>query len=60
MRDGLEDYEYFKLLAAKQGESRAMELGRQLMRSITDYDRDPEKLLDIRRQMAAEIAEGGG
>jgi len=56
MRDGLEDFEYFKLLAAKRGEARAMELGRQLMRSMTDYDRDSEKLLAIRRQMAREIA----
>ncbi|UCH36011.1 MAG: DUF4091 domain-containing protein [Armatimonadota bacterium] len=60
MRDGLEDYEYFKLLEGKRGEERAMELGRRLMRSITDYDRDPGTLLDIRRQMAAEIAEGSG
>jgi len=56
MRDGLEDYEYFQLLAAKRGQARAMELGRRLMRSITDYDRDPQKLLDIRRQVAVEIA----
>lgn len=56
MRDGLEDYEYLKLLAAKRGQERAMELGRRLMRSITDYDRDPQQLLDIRRQVAAEIA----
>jgi len=56
MRDGLEDYEYFKLLAAKRGEARAMELGHELMRTITDYDRDPEKLFRLRRQMAMEIA----
>jgi hypothetical protein len=56
MRDGLEDYEYFRLLAAKKGDARAQELGRRLMRSITDYGRDPEKLLSIRRQMAREIA----
>jgi len=59
MRDGLEDYEYFKLLAAKRGPARATELGRQLMRSITDYDRDPNKLLAIRREMAREISAAG-
>ena len=56
MRDGLEDYEYFKLLAARRGEARALELGRSLMRGITDYDRNPAKLLAVRRQMAGEIA----
>jgi len=56
MRDGLEDYEYFKLLAARRGEARAQALGRQLLRTITDYDRDPAQLLQIRRQVAREIA----
>jgi len=55
MRDGLEDYEYFRLLEAKRGPERAQALGRQLVRAITDFDRDPDKLLRIRRQMAGEI-----
>jgi len=56
MRDGLEDYEYFRLLAERRGEARAQALAGQLMRSITDYDRDPAKLLRIRRLVAKEIA----
>jgi hypothetical protein len=56
MRDGLEDYEYFKLLAAKRGTEHAKDLGRQMMRAMTDYDTNPEKMLRIRRQMAREIA----
>lgn len=60
MRDGLEDYEYLKLVAATCGQARAEELGRQMMRTITDYDRDPAKLLEVRRQMAKEIVAGGG
>jgi hypothetical protein len=55
MRDGLEDYEYFKLLAQRRGEKHAMALGRKIMRTITDYDRDPKRLLEVRRQMAREI-----
>lgn len=51
MRDGLEDFAYFHLLAQKSPE-RARELLRQVMRSATDYDKDPQKLEQVRREVA--------
>lgn len=59
MREGLEDFAYFTALA-KQSPERARELARQVMRSITDYDKDPEKLEQTRRQVAREVAAGTG
>jgi hypothetical protein len=55
MRDGLEDFAYFHLLAQRSPE-RARELLRQVMRSATDYDKDPEKLEQVRREVARELA----
>jgi hypothetical protein len=55
MRDGLEDYEYFKLLAQKRGDNYAKAICRQMVRAIEDYDKDPQKLLRLRRKMAKDI-----
>lgn len=70
MRDGLEDYELFKLLeeeilALKKElggraielpfERRALELCRKVVPSITGYTRDPAKLLEIREEVVKEI-----
>ena len=70
MRDGIEDYEYLKLLEEeikkvkeKLGdparkipfEQRAQELCRKVVQSITDYARDPEKLLEVRELIVKEI-----
>jgi len=57
MRDGLEDLAYFHRLArlGPNGQRRAQELGHRMVRAITDYDRDPERLEAIRREVAREI-----
>ncbi|MCC6442504.1 MAG: DUF4091 domain-containing protein [Armatimonadetes bacterium] len=68
MRDGLEDFEYLWLLqdafasAVKKlgnpslpARARSDELCRLLVHSITDYERDPARLNDIRHRIAQEI-----
>jgi hypothetical protein len=59
MRDGLEDYEYLKILAAKKGERRAMALCKKLLPAITEYERDSKKVLSVRRKIADEIMASG-
>jgi len=72
MRDGLEDYELFKLLedeisAVKRElggkalelpfERRALELCRRVVPSITGYARDPGKLLEVWEQVVRELVQ---
>ncbi|MCS7104872.1 MAG: DUF4091 domain-containing protein [Thermofilaceae archaeon] len=72
MRDGLEDYELFKLLEEEilfvkrelggkalklPFERRALELCRKAMPSITGYIRDPRKLIELREEVINEIQE---
>ncbi|MEM2448492.1 MAG: DUF4091 domain-containing protein, partial [Candidatus Bathyarchaeia archaeon] len=72
MRDGLEDYEYLKLLeeeilkvketlgerALKEPfERRALEICMRAVPSITGYVRDPDTLMEVRRQIVDEIVE---
>lgn len=72
MRDGLEDYEYLKLLeeeilkvketlggrALKENfERRALEICMRAVPSITGYVRNPEALMEIRREIVESILE---
>lgn len=72
MRDGLEDYEYLKLLeeeilkvketlggrALKEPfERRALELCMRVVPSITEYVRNPNALMEIRREIVENILE---
>ncbi|MEM1509328.1 MAG: DUF4091 domain-containing protein [Thermofilaceae archaeon] len=72
MRDGLEDYELFKLLeeeimALKEElggkalelpfEKRALELCRKAVPSLTSYVKDPIKFLEIREEVIRELLE---
>lgn len=74
MRESMEDYEYLatlteraalaaKELGANEGEfdagRRALELSSQAAPSCTDYLRDPEALMALRRQVAEEICATG-
>jgi hypothetical protein len=69
-RESLEDFEYLHLLAAKtaemkakfgaaadfiQPQQRAKELCRRVVPSIPEWERDPARILDARRQIADEI-----
>jgi hypothetical protein len=57
LREGFEDYEYFKLLA-DQGEAElASKIVRQIARSWTDWDTDAADLYAAREQMAARLNE---
>lgn len=71
MRDGLEDFEYLRVLEerlralkARHGErarrldprQRPLEICRRVAWSFRDHARDPEALLAARREIAAEIA----
>jgi hypothetical protein len=49
MRDGLEDFACFHLLAKRQPEE-ARRLAQRVMRSVTDYDQDPARLESVRRE----------
>ncbi|MBI3920857.1 MAG: DUF4091 domain-containing protein, partial [Armatimonadetes bacterium] len=59
MRDGLEDFTYFTMLARKSP-GRAKELLKQTLRSATDYDRDAGRLEQVRRQVARELGRRRG
>lgn len=69
-RESVEDFEYLHLLAARTAElakqfgkpakgfcpdRRAMELCRRVVRTISDTETDPAKILAVRRQIADEI-----
>jgi len=67
LRDGIEDYEYFKLLekAAREAPAKAAKAAREakklldfpasLFKSGQEYTRDPRALLDYRRRIAEAI-----
>jgi hypothetical protein len=50
-REGIEDYEYLHLIKIKKGDSEAKKICSQLVRTITDRTLDPQKLIELRRQM---------
>ena len=51
IREGLEDFEYLKLLSERGDSSKTQELVRQVARSWTDWEKDSKKLYDIRIQI---------
>lgn len=55
IRDGIEDYQYLRLLARQRGEEAAKRAAKTLCRSLTDYCRDADQLERIRDKIAAEI-----
>ena len=70
MRDGLEDYEYLKLLEDEikivkrilgridmPFERRSIEICRRIVENITSYPRNMEKLLEVREEIVKEILE---
>ncbi len=56
LRDGMEDYEYFRLLAERHGPEKALAKVMEVARSWTDWDADPAALLRARAAIAREIA----
>ena len=55
VREGLEDYEYFKILAKRRGRPAAQELVKRIARTWHDWDSDPRHLLEARAEMARMI-----
>ena len=56
LRDGMEDYEYLKLLAEREGTERARAKAMEIARSWTDWNTDPAALLRTRAEIARRIA----
>jgi len=55
IRDGLEDYEYFKLLEQLIGRDEVVNLIRQVATNAYTYSEDPELLLGVRETLAEAI-----
>ena len=51
-RDGVEDYEYLQLAAAKVGTEKCDEVTKTIVKTLTDYSRDPVKLRAARKRLA--------
>lgn len=56
-RDAEEDYEYLKLAAAKVGQAKVDAVVDSIVRSLTDFSHDAEKLRMARRMIAKIISE---
>lgn len=52
IREGMEDYEYLHLLAAKQGKDKAIAFAQRIGRTWRDWEKDPAKLLAARAELA--------
>lgn len=57
-RDGVEDYEYLQIAATKAGLEKCDMITGTIVRSMTDFSRDPGELLKAREKIA-ELACGG-
>jgi hypothetical protein len=55
IREGLEDYEYFTILAQRRGRSVAEAVVKRIARSWHDWDNDPRHLLEARAEIARSI-----
>jgi hypothetical protein len=58
IRDGLEDYDYLGLLADAQGYEAAKKYVGRLVKSMTEFTRDPAALTAVRDEIADQIEAG--
>jgi hypothetical protein len=56
IREGLEDYEYLVLLAKRDGASAVSDLVNGLVTNVYTYDRHPDRLYSLRREIAERIS----
>jgi hypothetical protein len=56
IREGLEDYEYLKLLSKLGGNKGVADALNSFIRHIYDYDQDPDKLYSLRELLGREIS----
>ena len=52
IREGLEDYEYLKILAHRRNRAVAEDMVKKIARSWHDWDHDPRHLLEVRAEIA--------
>ena len=52
IRDGIEDYEWLALLEQKTNRTEAESVASELVRGMTDFERSPEALRNVRAQLA--------
>jgi hypothetical protein len=57
IRDGLEDYEYLTLYAARFGKPAALRIAERIAPRTFEWEHKPAKLLDARHRMAHELDE---
>jgi hypothetical protein len=55
IREGLEDYEYLKLLAERRGRAAAEQVVKRIARAWQDWDTEPLHLLEARAEIAGSI-----
>jgi hypothetical protein len=55
LRDSLEDFDYLTLAERRLGEAAVKGYIARIARSLTDYERDPSRLEEVRRELAAAI-----
>ncbi|MHB0958719.1 MAG: glycoside hydrolase domain-containing protein [Pirellulaceae bacterium] len=60
IRDGLEDYDYLALLADAQGQEAAKKYVGRLVKSMTDFTRDPAALTAVRDEIADQLEMASG
>ncbi|MEF2247391.1 DUF4091 domain-containing protein [Paenibacillus sp. IITD108] len=56
IRDGLEDFEYYKLLEQKSGFEEAYRAASEIVTSSLEFSRSPEQLYDVRKRIATTIS----
>jgi hypothetical protein len=57
-RDGVEDYEYLQLAAAKAGVAASDNVTKTIVTTRTQYSRSPERLRKAREQLSSIISNG--
>jgi len=60
IREGLEDYEYFNLLAKTGNWNLATDIADRIVHKTYDFEHDPAKLYEARRQMGEALSKRGG
>jgi hypothetical protein len=59
IRDGIEDYEYLKLLADRGDKEFADAAVRQIARSWSEWEQNHRQILRVREELAARIVQLG-
>jgi hypothetical protein len=55
IRDGMEDYEYLRILAAQEGVEVARQFAERLTTGWTRWEKDPGRLQEVRKEIGRRI-----